>query len=115
MISVASICVTTQAKPPASAYSSCNGRTHPADFNIYIDQGILSDVNVVYKKTRNYTILSSCLSACYYDSSCYFFDYNCEKGDCILYQETASRGLALTNLFAKNGHISGFYDFLAKK
>ncbi len=58
---------------------------------------------------------STCANGCLNDYFCIFFDYDCETGDCIFFNDFNNGCHGADNVFAENGHISGMYKNRAKK
>jgi hypothetical protein len=110
MASVASVCVIPQ-QLQASAYSSCNDRSWDSILNIYTYKGLSRGGRVVYESLQNYSTLSTCANGCMNDYFCSFFDYNCETGDCVFYEDNSNGGHGADT---ENGHISGMYKNRAK-
>lgn len=110
MVSIAAICTNV----PTTAFSTCTDLAVASSFALYVDNGLTNGGRISYLNTESISTLVLCAKRCDTDATCMFFDYNCQNGDCALYEGTGNDHSA-NQLVPMSGHASGLYTTALKK
>ncbi len=105
LVSVVSVCVT----PASGTSGDCSDRSIANNFDLFDNKGLIPGGIIKYRSTRNFLTIVQCANDCTND--CYYFDYDCQTGNCVsyTYDSNAAYGAATNQLFSQTGHISAFY------